>query len=349
VTEPHVPNWLSYVGAWGWRIVAGAAAFYVILYVAHELRLVVLPFVFGVILASLLEPMARWLRNHKLPRLLAAILSTLVGLSIVAGILTLFVIGVVGELPELGRAVQRGYRDLVQLVVRSPIDVTRADLEQWVDGQLESLQEQAGSMAQQVMTSLIAVAQVLAMFILTIVFALLFAWDGDRQFERTVKVLPARQQKHATEIGNRAWGAVGGYIRGMFIVATFDAVFFGLALWILDVPLVLPIMLFTFIGAFVPFVGAILATVIGGLVALAHDGLTTALLVVLAGTIVQQVESNVLDPIVMSRTVKLHPAMVLFAITAGGVLAGIPGVFLAIPIAGAFRAILLYAREQNAI
>jgi putative heme transporter len=344
-----VPRWLAHLGAWGWRLVAGAAALYVVLYVLRELRIIVLPFVFGAIVATLLEPVARWLRNHRLPRPLAAVISVVLGLGVITGLVALFVVGIVGELPELGRAMQSGYRDMVQLLLHSPIDVTPGDVERWIDEQMDNLQEQAGSMAQQLMTSVVAVGQVLAMFVITIVFALFFAWDGDRQFERCVRILPERHQHHAREMGRRVWGTVAGYIRGMFVIAAFDAVFFGIALWIIGVPLVLPIMLLTFVGAFVPFVGAIAATAVAALVGLADDGLATAGFVILAGTIVQQVESNLLHPLVMGRTVRLHPAVILFVITAGAILAGIPGVFLAIPVAGALGKVFGYLREQDAL
>jgi putative heme transporter len=164
-----------------------------------------------------------------------------------------------------------------------------------------------------------------------------------------VGLLPERQQVHAREMGRRAWEAVAGYIRGMFIIAAFDAIFFGIALWIIDIPLILPIMLLTFIGAFVPFVGAITATAVAALVGLADGDLATAGFVILAGTIVQQVESNILHPLIMGRTVRLHPAMILFVVTAGALLAGLPGVFLAIPVTGAAGKILGYLREQEAL
>lgn len=344
-----VPRWLEAAGAWGWRLVGAAAALFVILYVMRALRIIVLPFVFGVVVASLLEPIARWLRNHRMPRPLAAVISVLFGLGVITGLLALFVIGMLGDLPELVEELQQGYRDLVGFVARSPIDVTPADVDEWLDRQMRNVQEQAGDLARQVMTSVIAIGQFLAMLVVTIVFALFFAWDGDRQFERTVRFLPERQQKHAREMGSRAWRAIAGYIRGMFIIAIFDAVFFGIALWIIDIPLVLPIMLLTFIGAFVPFVGAITATAVAALVGLADGDLATAGLVIMAGTIVQQVESNILHPIIMGRTVRLHPAMILFVITGGAVVAGLPGVFLAIPVTGAVGKILAYLREQGAL
>ncbi|MFW6086359.1 MAG: AI-2E family transporter [Myxococcota bacterium] len=345
----HVPRWLHVAGAYGWRFVAAAAAFYVFLHVMKELRVVVIPIVLGVVLATLLEPVARWMSNHKVPRPVSAVLTILIGIGLLAGLLALFGHGVAGEMGELGRSLEKGYRQAIGWVVTSPLNVTRDQVTSWVDEQMSGLQAQAVESSTEIMTSLAQVIQLVIMLLLTIVFALYFTWDGDRQFDRTVSLLPERMQGHAREMGARTWRTVSGYMRAIFLIAAIDALLFGLGIWIIGVPLVLPLMLLMFVGSIIPIVGPIVATLVAALVALADGGLAPAGLTILVGTAVQQTEGNVLHPFLMGRVVHLHPAVVLFAVTAGATLAGVVGVFIAIPLVGALKAILSYAREQAAL
>ncbi len=129
-------------------------------------------------------------------------------------------------------------------------------------------------------------------------------------------------------------------MRGTALVALVDAIGIGVGLAILGVPLVLPIAVLTFFGGFIPVIGAFVAGLIAVLVALASTGeLTTTLLVLAVVVGVQQFESNVLQPVIMRRAVSLHPVVILAALTAGGLLAGIIGAFLAVPIAAVLSAV----------
>lgn len=342
----HVPRWLQVAGAYGWRFVAGAAALYAFLHVMKELRVVVIPIVLGIVLATLLEPVARWMSQHKVPRPLSAVLTVLFSLGIMGGLLALFGYGVAGEMEQLGKSLEKGYRQAIGWVVHSPLNVTRDQVTSWVDEQMSGLQSQAGASSEELMTSLAGLVQLLIMLLLTIVFALYFTWDGDRQFDRAVRVLPERMQVHAREMGERAWRTVGGYMRAIFLIAAIDALLFGLGIWIVGVPLILPLMLLMFVGSLIPIAGPVVATLVAALVGLADGGLATAGFTILVGTVVQQTEGNVLHPLLMGHVVRLHPAVVLFAVTAGATLAGVVGVFISIPLVGALKAILSYAREQ---
>ena len=139
---------------------------------------------------------------------------------------------------------------------------------------------------------------------------------------------------------------MGAYVRGTALIALVDAVLIGIALLLIGVPLVPALMVLTFFGAFLPLVGAVAAGVVAALVALVSGGPLDALLVVGAVTIIQQVEGDVLQPVVLGRAVKLHPVVVLLALTSGAVIAGIAGAFLAVPTTAVATAIGGYARAQ---
>jgi hypothetical protein len=130
------------------------------------------------------------------------------------------------------------------------------------------------------------------------------------------------------------------------VVALVDSVLIGLGLVILGVPLAVPLAVITFIGAFIPIVGAIVAGALGVLVALVSNGFTTALIVLAIIVAVQQLEGNVMQPILQGRSLRLHAAVVLLAVTAGGTLFGIAGAFLSVPVAATGAVVLRYLSER---
>jgi putative heme transporter len=147
-------------------------------------------------------------------------------------------------------------------------------------------------------------------------------------------------------MGRRSWRALGGFLRGQTLVAVFDAVFIGLALVVVGVPLVLALAVLTFFGAYIPIIGAVVPGAAAALVALETDGVTTALAVVVA-ILVVQIDANVFQPVVVGRAVEVHPVAILLGVTAGGVLAGIVGAMVAAPVVAVGAAILGYLRERG--
>ena len=168
--------------------------------------------------------------------------------------------------------------------------------------------------------------------ILTVLLTFFFLKDGpwirDWLLERVGEPV-ARRLRPAAQA---AWGTMSGYIRGVAVVGLFDAVFIGIGLLALRVPLVLSLALLTFVGAFLPLVGAFTAGLVSALVALVSRGPLTAVAVVGVTLLVQQLEGHVLQPLVMSRAVRLHPVVILLVLGAGGILGGIAGAFLAVPV-----------------
>ena len=157
-----------------------------------------------------------------------------------------------------------------------------------------------------------------------------------------------RSRPVAAHAGRTGWRTLGAYTRGTMMIAAIDAFGIGLALVVLQVPLALPLAVITFLGGFVPIIGATVAGSVAILVGLAARGPTTALLVAAAVIAVQQLEGNLLEPLIMKRQVRLHPVVVLLAVTAGTLLGGIPGAFVSVPIvAVAYRVIETVADHRR--
>ncbi len=154
--------------------------------------------------------------------------------------------------------------------------------------------------------------------------------------------LGTRASAHVDHAGRRAWTTLGGFVRGTAIVAAVDAVLIGTAVAVLGVPFALPLAALTFAGAFLPIVGAVVAGAIAVLVALATQGVVTALILLGVVVLVQQVEGDVLQPIVLGRAVSLHPVVILLAVAGGAALGGIVGAFLAVPVVAVASAVMGY-------
>ena len=214
---------------------------------------------------------------------------------------------------------------------------------------VEEVKESRSSLDARRFTRSASVVQLLTIAVLTVVFAWFFTWDGDRQFTGAVALLPARSRKHMHALGGRIWKALSAYVQGVLLVATADAPLLGLGLWIAGVPLVLPLMLLMFLTAFIPFVGPVIAGAMAGLVGLSEGGIPLAGWAILVSFLVQQIEGHLLQPFIMSRAVHLHPTLVLAALTTGGLVGGVSGVFLAVPIAAALKTVVIYAHEHAAV
>ena len=144
----------------------------------------------------------------------------------------------------------------------------------------------------------------------------------------------------------RSWNTLAGFIRTQAIVSLVDAIFIGLGLLILGVPLAPVLAVITFFGGFIPIIGAFTAGALAVIIALVSGGLTKALLVLGLVILVQQIEGNVLQPILQSRSMGLHAAIVLLAVAVGGTLFGIVGAFLAVPVAAVAAVWLRYWAEM---
>ena len=294
------------------------------------LRLVVVPVVIAVMLAAAVWPLVRWLRERGVPNLLAAWTALLTGASVLGGLITLVVVGIRSEWPELRDRAVDGVREFERLLASGQLPVDAERLEEARQALSDSL---AGSgVGSWAAGSAVLFAEVVAGILLTIVVLFFLLKDGPAIWGFALGALPATQHDRAERLGARCMDVLGGYVRGTTIVAIVDAVVIGTALAILGVPLALPLAVVVLLGAYIPLLGATVAGLVAALVALVSNGLFTALIVVAVVIVVNQVEGDVLAPLVLGKALSLHPLAVLLALAAGTVVAGIVGALLAVPL-----------------
>lgn len=340
-----VPPAVHAVAAWAWRALLIGAVVYFVVQFGLRVGSVVLALFVGLLLTALLRPAADWLERHGLPRLAATWLLLVTTVAGLAGVAVLIQQRVTAQLPSLRRSLADGLSRLRDLLVErlglppEQIDSIRQGLVAQVTGFGSGAGSGGGS------GSLPTVIQAASLFLtvlaglaLALFTAFWLVYDGERVGRFLVGLAPRRYERTATRAGADAWDTAGGYLRGVTLVALMDALGIGVALLLIGVPLVFTLALITFLGAYIPIVGAVVAGLLAVLVALAAKGVTAALLTLGAVLLVQQLEGNVLQPMIMSRTVSLHPLAIVYALTVGGVLWGIAGALLAVPLTAALHA-----------
>jgi putative heme transporter len=304
---------------------AGAA-----IYGATQLKLVVVPVLVALILASALSPVVSWLRRHGVGRHLSTWITLLGSIVVIGGVITLIVISIENQWASLVKKASTGIQQLQDYVqgLNLPIDDSGLqDVQEKVTSFLTSASFGTGALAGvSAATSLVTGA------VLVVVLLYYFLQDGDRMWSFFLRPFRGERLARGQRIGATTVHTLGGYVRGTALVAAVDAIVIGAALVILQVPLAIPLTIIVFIGAFIPIVGATIAGVLAALIGLVTNGLTVAIIIGAVVILVNQLEGNLLQPVVMAQSVKLHPLVILVALTAGTILAGILGAVLAVPI-----------------
>ena len=339
-----VPGGLATAAAFAWRLLLVLTATYVVGYVLLQLRLVVIPLVRGAALAALLYPQVDWLERQRLPRSLAALLVTLGWtLGLLAG-LALVGVTVSDDVDELVAGISGGLERLREYLDGLGIDALQ--LSRLQAQATDALRENQQSLTTGVLTGATLVVEFLAGFFLFVVVLFFLLRDGRGMWSWLLDRMPVDKREPVDNGGRAALTSLASYLRGTAIIASVDAVVIGIALALLGVPLVLPLALLVFLGAFIPVVGSSLAGAVAVLVALVAQGPVTAGLALLAVVVVQQVEGDVLAPIVFGRALSLHPLVVVVSLTGGAVVGGVLGAAAAVPLVAAGWAVLRAVRPQ---
>lgn len=334
-----VPPWLDTLAQFAWRLLVVLVGVAGLVTLFTRLYLVSLPIILALVLATIAVPPARRLERRGMPRLLAALLVVVGGAVVVLGGIVLLVPAFTRQVAELGPTIGEAFERMLVWIDEGPLGLDRADIETLVTDALSNVGQVSGTIASQVGSIAVAVGEVLTAVTLAVVLLFFFVKDGEQIVGWFISRAPERLRDDMRAAGARGWGALAGYVRGTAAIALIDAVGVGIGLLVVGVPLVLPLTLLVFLGGFVPVIGAFTSGLLATLVALATGGLSTALIVLGVVLAVQQLEGNVLQPMIMRRAVALHPVVILTVLTAGAVIVGVVGAFLAVPIAATLAAV----------
>lgn len=319
-------------GAWSWRIlaIAGVAALFIFLVI--ELRIIVIPLLVAVIVSALLVPFRQFLQRHGWPRWLAITTTLVVTVGAITALVYLVVTQVRAGWPDLQEQSIAAWDRFTEWLLASPLHITESQVLDWADEFWQSIERDSSIWISGALSVGSTAGQFLAGALIALFAILLILIDGKNIWAWCVRLFPRKARVAVDGAGRAGWVTLSNFAKVQIFVAAVDAIGIGLGAFILGLPLAVPIGIAVFIGAFIPIVGAVVTGAFAVFIALIYKDLLIALIMLAIVILVQQIEGNVLQPLVMGTAVKVHPLAVVLAVAAGSYIAGIAGALFAVPI-----------------
>lgn len=341
-----MPRGLRIATAYSWRFLVVAAAIGVAVWLVIQLKLLVIPLLIAILVSALLYPAFTWMLRHHVPRWIAIVVSVVSTLAIVTGLLWLAVWQITLQWSTVQDRTVDAIGQFRQYLIDGPLHLSAEQIDDLLAQGWSFLQEQAellwsGALAIGSTVGHVVTGTLLAIFILLCLLA-----DGAGIWRWVLRLFPKRARPAADGAGRAGWVTVVNYARTQLLVATIDAIGIGLGAFLLGVPLAIPVAVLVFLGAFVPFVGAVVTGAVAVFLALVYNGPWIALWMLIVVLGVQQLEGHVLQPLLMGSAVKVHPLAVVLVVAGGAMIAGIPGALFAVPLAAFVNVVAVYLGQR---
>ena len=330
-----MPRWLRTAAAWGWRLLLLAVLLYILARVAAALYIVVVPCAASLLLTALLHPLQARLRRRGMPPLAATWCTLLLAIVVLAGAAALAAARVQAEYSALVAQLRHTTAQIQSWLSGSPFHLKTGNLDKASGGILKYISQHQSLVEGTVVTGGRIAAELLAGVVLTVFVTFFLIKDGRRIWVFLIHLMRPETKERVDRAGRAAWTAVEFYVRGTVAVAAIHAVVMGITLTVMSAPLAVPIALFMFLAAFIPLVGVLIAGTLAVLVTLAAKGLADAVIVLGILILMNQLEGHLLQPQIVGKMVRLHPLAVILVLAVGGVVAGIAGAVVAVPITAA--------------
>ncbi len=327
-----MPYPLRVAAAVSWRLLVVAGMVVVLGYVVIALRQVVVPVAVALLFSALLGPVVDWLTRRRVPRGIATLVVLVGGLALIGGLLAFVIQAFVTGLPELQTQIVNSFQAIRAWLENPPFGLPRVNLQNPVDSFSQWLARNRTAITSGALSTAVTVGQYLTGAALALFTLIYFLYGGRSMWRFLLGAVPREVRARVDVAGQRGFASLVGFIRATVLVAIVDAVGIGIGLMVVGAPLVVPLAALTFLAAFIPVIGAVISGVLAVLVVLVAKGLIPALIVLGVVIGVQQLEGNVLQPLLMGRAVELNGVAVVLAVAVGAVLAGIAGALLSVPL-----------------
>lgn len=344
--ETVIGHGVAWLARWSLRWIVIAVAAVLLWWLVSRIWVVVLPVALALIVCTVLAPPAKLLRERlRFPPALASMSVIIGAFVIIGGVFAALAPSVVDQVGDIAEDASKGLGKVEKWLTEGPFKVSDDQIGTAISAAQDRLTDSASSIASGVFTGVSAVTAAIVGAVLVLVLTFFFLKDGPRFLPWLRRVTGEQAGAHLDVALMRSWRTLGGFIRTQAIVSFVDAVFIGIGLILVGVPLAVPLAIMTFFGGFIPIVGAFVFGALAVLVALVSNGVTGALIVLAIIVGVQQLEGNVLSPWLQGRSMKLHAAVILLAVALGSTLFGIVGAFLAVPVVAVVAELLRYLSE----
>jgi predicted PurR-regulated permease PerM len=346
--DEDIPYGVRIAAAWAWRIGIILVVVGALVWLLRGVSFLMIPIMVAALLTGLLGPVVSWLRRRGVPNGLAVAMTVLGFIGAIVGALALVGRQLIAGFSELWSQSLAGIQQVQAWLSEGPLHLTADQIDRYVREATEALQNNSSSILSGALTFGSTAGHFAAGLVLALFVLIFFLLEGDRIWAFLVRILLPRKARRAADgAGRRGWASMVRYARIQMFVAFVDAVGIGVGAAIIGVPLALPLSVLVFIGSFIPIVGALVTGAIAVLLALVANGPVNALIMLGIVLLVQQLESHILQPLIMGKAVALHPVAVILAVAAGSYLAGIPGALFSVPILAVANSSIRYIASRE--
>lgn len=344
----RVPFAVDVAGAWSWRLIVIAGAGWVVWKGLGHVSLLVIAMMVAMLLAALLSPTVMLLRKKGVRAGGAAAIAELGLLLLLAVIISLTGQQLVRGFATMANKAVQGYQQLVDWWLKSlGYDLGADQLNQLLHQIENTFKDNPNTVLNGVSRVGSTAADVATGVLLTLFTLLFFLMEGERIWLFVVGLFPKDAREAVNGAGRAGWKSLGAYVRVQILVAAIDAIGIGLGAAILGVPLAIPLGVLVFLGSFIPVIGALFSGVVAVLLALVALGPVQALIMLGIVLLVQQVESHILQPLIMGKAVSLHPLAVIFSVAGGSMIFGAVGALFAVPTLAVVNSVVRYLANRG--
>lgn len=340
-----VPPTLKTWAGMTWRILVILAGFGVLFFLMGQVSVVLIALFLAAFFTALASPIMAFLQKRAhLHKAIAMVLAIIIIAVAVVVVLSIVINSIINEAPDLSQSVQQSMSELQKWASGPPLNLSSDDFNGYVT-QVENWGKNfaldIGSSALGSVGDLVLGGSV---FIFGVIF---FMMSPGPIWQWVISWMPTKARPYVNTSGELAWDSLSGYTRGVVIVALCDSILVFIGLTILQVPMAPALAAIVFFGAFIPVIGAPIATFFAAIVALAERGPIIALLTVGLTVVVGSFDGDVLQPLVMGKAVSLNPLAIIILIAMGSILLGIIGALVAVPIGAAVYRVLKYLTNRD--
>jgi putative permease len=323
-------------------------------WVLYTLSSIITIIIISVMIAYILDPVASYFESHNLSRTQSTVIIFVIFAIIGAGIFSYFIPAVINELSTIQQMISSGqaskYFQKVETFLTTNIPFISID-----DLNLQSRITDAVSQLTNSFFMILGSVVSLVTTMVIIPFAVFFLLkDGPAMMKHMFSIIPNRYFEMSLNMVHKIDQQLGGYLRGQFFDALIVGILAIIALWVLDVKYYVLIGIFAGLSNMIPYVGPMAGGSVAVLVVLMTGGSGITMLLVVAAFLIIQLADNVLiQPLVVARSVDLHPLLIIFSVIIGGQFFGIMGMLLAVPATGIIKVLIselyLGIRKYNII
>ena len=333
--------------AWSWRLLIIALAVYVLARIFVRVELVAFSFVLALFLTAVLHPLEKQLRRIPGPPSVSAALALLIGLAVLAGIGWFVTWQITTHSSQIGDQITNFVDQTRDWLRNGPLHLKSSDLDKIAENITKAVKDHQSAIISGAIETVRTVVEALGALLLILLSTFFLLRDGEQIWAWTLRLFPQAAQDRLDVAGRAGWHTLGGYMRGQVLIALFHGVSVTIVLFILNVPLAAALGVLIFLGSFIPLIGLTVTGALCVAVTLLEHGVTAAIVVGVAIIVLVQLEAHLLQPLIMSRSVEVHPLAIALAVLTGTIVAGIVGALLAVPFVAFLNSTVVALRHPS--